>query len=331
MRDLSINDRFESRLDAEVAANVLASPVRDLTDISAARRAAAALLAAAGTFALSPGVEVEDHRVPGTRTRVRIYRPEGVVAALPALVWIHGGGYVMGSVEQDDLRASRIARELTCVVASVDWDPAPENPFPDQFDQCFDALSWVQRAAGELGVDPARVAVGGASSGGGTAAALAQKAAATGEVALVGQLLLYPMLDHRGRTRSSQLDHPRVWNRSVNQVAWRAYLGDAIAEPPRFAVPALTEDLGGLPPAMLAVGELDLFRDETVEYARRLMERGVGVDLHVYRGAPHSFDAIAPRATVSERLHADCTANLGAWFGGDRPSIASTTTDRNDG
>jgi acetyl esterase/lipase len=159
---------------------------------------------------------------------VRHYRPAGRHDVLPCLYWIHGGGHVLGQIEQDDLAMDHIVDAVGCAVVSVEWRRPPEHPFPAPMDDCYAGLAWTHRHAAELGVDPARIAIGGASSGGGSAAGLALLARDRGELPVRFQLLIYPMLDDRNVTPASQaLTDPRVWNRASNLIGWRAYLGDA--------------------------------------------------------------------------------------------------------
>ncbi|GAB3229620.1 alpha/beta hydrolase [Mycolicibacterium hippocampi] len=240
---------------------------------------------------------------------VRLYRPEGVSGRSPALLWIHGGGYVIGDAAQDDVLCRRFARELGATVASVDYRLAPEHPYPAPVEDCYSALTWL---AALPSVDPARVAIGGASAGGGLAAALALLTRDRGQIDLAAQLLVYPMIDDRTVSRTD-LDNPghRLWNQSSNRFGWRAYLGDA---DPQVAVPARREDLAGLPPAWIGVGTLDLFHDEDLAYAERLRDAGVPCEVLVVDGAFHGFDGIAPKADVSQSFFASQCALLKTAF-----------------
>ncbi len=228
---------------------------------------------------------------------VRLHRPPGVTTPGPGLLWIHGGGYVIGDAAQDDVLCRRFARELGATVVAVNYRLAHEHPYPVPVEDCYAALSWL---AGLPSVDPDRVAIGGASAGGGLAAALALLTRDRGRIPLAAQLLVYPMLDDRTVERTD-LDHPghRLWNQSSNRFGWRAYLGDADRG---VAVPARRTDLAGLPPAWVGVGTLDLFHDEDVAYAQRLRDAGVPCEVMVVEGAFHGFDGIAPKAHVSQRF-----------------------------
>jgi acetyl esterase/lipase len=234
---------------------------------------------------------------------VRLHRPPDATGPLPALLWIHGGGLVVGNAAQDDSLARYFAREAGCIVAVVDYRLAPEHRFPAALDDCHAALVWL---AQRDDVDGARVAIGGASAGGGLAAALALAARERGEVSPAFQLLVYPMLDDRTATRTD-LDETnfRMWVNESNAFGWRCYLG---AEPGSdgvspLAAPARHEDLAGLPPAWIGVGTLDLFHDEDVAYAARLSDAGVPCRLEVVEGAFHGFD-LHRLAPVTKRFHA---------------------------
>ncbi|WP_299564625.1 alpha/beta hydrolase [uncultured Mycolicibacterium sp.] len=223
----------------------------------------------------------------------------------PALLWIHGGGYVMGSAAQDDGWCRRYARALGATVAAVEYRLAPEHPYPAPLEDCYTALAWLIRLPG---VDPARVAIGGASAGGGLAAALALLARDRGELRPAAQLLVYPMLDDRTNDRpDAERPGHRLWNRAANAFGWSAYLGEA---DPVVAVPARRSDLRGLPPAWIGVGTADLFHDEDLEYARRLRAAGVPCTVEVVPGAFHGFDAIRPGAAVSRAFFASQCAML---------------------
>ncbi|MDQ2813292.1 MAG: alpha/beta hydrolase [Actinomycetota bacterium] len=304
---------LDRRLDPEIAAGLAGLPILDLSDIPAARETMLERRAVAAADAgPSPDVVRQDHLVPGLNgapdVRVRHYRPARQSGPLPCLYWIHGGGHILGEVGQDDLVMDQIVNTVGCAAVSVDWRRAPEHPFPAAMDDCYAGLTWTHRQAAELGVDPERIAVGGASSGGGSAAGLALLARDLGEVPVCFQLLIYPMLDDRNVTPASvTLTDPRVWNRASNLIGWRAYVGDAAGTDrvSPYAAPARATDLAGLPPAYLAVGDLDLFIDEDIEYAQRLQQAGVPTELHVYPGGSHAFESYAPAAALAQRFGRD--------------------------
>lgn len=214
-------------------------------------------------------------------------------AGRPGVVWIHGGGYIGGTPAQDHALCARIARETGGVVVSVDYRLAPAHRFPAALDDCATALAWLRAHAEELGVDRTRIAVGGASAGGGLAACLAQLAHDEGED-LAFQLLIYPMLDDR--TGADGVEVPGrgeyVWTARRNAEGWGAYLGHPAGGPEdrAYASPARREDLTGLPDAWIGVGDLDLFLDEDLAYAERLRQAGASVQVHVERGMYHGAD-----------------------------------------
>ncbi|MGW5261912.1 alpha/beta hydrolase [Microbispora sp. NPDC004025] len=244
-----------------------------------------------GTTRPAEGVAVTRHAVPGGQDAF-VYESPGRPRPGGALLWIHGGGTILGHPESDHELCSRIARDLGILVVSARYRLAPEHPFPAGFDDCFAALRWLHDAAPALGADGARVAVGGASAGGGLAASVVQKAHDQG-LPVAFQLLLYPMLDdrtalvrdHRGRGRIG-------WTARSNTYAWSCYLGRGprVAEPRPYAAAGRREDPRGLPPAWIGVGDLDLFYSENLRYAGRLGAAGVPVDLVVEPGMYHGAD-----------------------------------------
>ena len=246
---------------------------------------------------------------------VRLHRPPGTTTGpSPALLWIHGGGFVLGTAAQDDRTCRRIARRHGAVVAAVEYRLSPEHPFPVPLDDCHDALAWL---AARDEVDAGRVAIGGTSAGGGLAAGLALLARDRGEVHPVAQVLAYPMLDDRTVLRND-IDQRslRLWDNRSNAFGWSSYTGLPPGSPavPALAAPARYEDLTGLPPAWIGVGTLDLFHDEDVAYAGRLRDAGVDCELHVVEGAFHGFDGVVPRSQVSKEFLAGQDAVLAAAF-----------------
>lgn len=215
-------------------------------------------------------------------------RPSG------ALVWIHGGGMITGAPWMGHHLCTRIARELGVLVVSVDYRLAPEDPFPAGPNDCFTALAWLHENADALGIDPGRVAVGGDSAGGGLAAIVAQMAHDRG-LPVAFQALLYPMLDDRTVLTDRGEDVGRLlWTAEQNRDAWRWFHGReaSLDEAPEYAAAARRTNLSGLAPAWIGVGTLDLFHDEDLEYAQRLREAGVEVDLLVVDGMPHAADVL---------------------------------------
>ena len=242
---------------------------------------------------------------------VRLYCPDRSGGQTPALLWLHGGGYVMGTPAVDDAVCRTFAELLGVTVAAAGYRLAPESPYPAALDDAYFALKWL---AGLPTVDPSRVAIGGESGGAGLAAALAIRARDRGEIAPVLQVLAYPMLDDRSASQPG-LDSPnyRLWNQQTNRFAWRYYLGDA---DPEVAVPARNNNLAGFAPAWIWVGTCVLFHDENVAYAKRLTESGVPCQLDIVQGAFHAFDRLAPKATISRSFFdSQCNALRRAFAG----------------
>ncbi|QAY72541.1 alpha/beta hydrolase [Agromyces protaetiae] len=251
-------------------------------------------------------VRIEEVVVPGPAgapdIRLRVYDPVGRAASSPALLWIHGGGFLIGSPEQDEASSIRFARELGILVVAARYRLAPEHPSPAGLDDVYAALAWLLGEAEARAVDRERIAIGGASAGGGLAASLALLAHDRGEFAPAFQLLVYPMLDDRTVLRAGPPPRGhRMWSTGSNRYAWTSYLGEAPGGPDvsPYAAPARRADLGGLPPAWIGVGMLDLFHDEDVSYAARLGEAGVPVELEVVEGVFHGFDAVFRKSGVA--------------------------------
>ena len=272
-----------------------------------------------------PEVEVGSRTIAtdaGTQLRMVTYERADRPKPTAALLWIHGGGMVMGVPEQGHPVCGRWADELGIFIASVDYRLAPEHPFPAGLDDCYAALRWLADEADGLGIDPERIAVGGDSAGGGLAAALSQMARDKGGPAIRFQLLEYPMLDDRSVLRTDHAGRGAfVWTPASNRFAWTAYLGrpPMDADAPRYAAPARTEDLAGLPPAWVGVGDLDLFHEEDVDYAERLRAAGVPCDLYVEPGMYHGADAIRAGAPTARRFRNQMTAALAAGLELDLP------------
>jgi len=255
---------------------------------------------------LSDAVERTEHMVPGDPpVPVRVHRPAGHEGALPAIVTIHGGGYMIGSYDMDSMVLDRWCPALPLIGVSVEYRLAPETPYPGPLEDCFAALRWTHEHADELGVARDRVGAYGLSAGGGLAAALALLARDR-DVPLAFQLLDCPMLDDRQGTTSIEADGLYVWNAQSNTFGWRSYLGDLYGsdDVPAYAAAARATDLGGLPPACMVVGSIDGFRDEDVVYAQRLNQAGVPCELHVLAGLPHAYQMAPDAAAV--RLAAHC-------------------------
>jgi acetyl esterase/lipase len=303
-------------VEPELAAIAATLPRTDLADAGATRRRLREMYdAAAGSVSRSwtQRVDVERGEVTapaGHRIPLRIYRPRKAARPLGALVNFHGGAFVAGDLDTSETTVARYADRAGIVVVDVDYRLAPEHRFPAGVQDCYAALEWTAANAAALDVDPARIAVGGNSAGGGLAAAVALLARDSGGPGVAFQLLLYPVLDDRLTTRSvRELTDTPMWDAPSCVHMWRHYLGDAAggAEVSPYAAPARAADtpggLAGLPPAYLLACEFDPLRDEDIAYAVALMHAGVSVDLHVVAGTFHGYNDL-PTA-VSKRTTAE--------------------------
>jgi acetyl esterase/lipase len=311
-------------IDPELAAITDLIPALDLNDPVAARAGFESMLATLRSDI--PGVEqldIADRLVPGWEgdpdVPVRVYRPKGLTAAVPGIVMIHGGGFIIGSVEAEHVGAAMTALNVGAVVVSVEYRLAPEHPYPAGLHDCYSALSYVAAHAAELGIDPERVALAGTSAGGGLAAGTALLARDRGRPAVCFQMLHIPELDDRLETTSMTtfVDSP-IWNRPLAVLSWQAYLGvlSGSDEVPIYAAPARATDLSGLPPAYISTAESDPLRDEGILYALGLLQAGVSVELHQFPGTFHG-SALVTTAAISRRAQAESVVVLRRALGID--------------
>ena len=278
-----------------------------------------AMLIAMGTATQAPAddVDVTERRVPGPAgapdVRVLVSSPKAEGASRPGILHIHGGGYVLGAAEMTLETDAAYARGLGAVTVSVDYRLAPETPHPGPLEDCYAGLKWLHANAEALGVDASRIVVTGESAGGGLAAALVLLARDRAEVPVAFQHLIFPMLDDRTVTAEdpSALHGEFVWTRPDNHFGWASLLGAEPGSPDisYHAAPARAPDLAGLPPTFISCGALDLFLEEDMEYARRLIRAGVPTELHIYPGAPHGF-MFVPDAEVTKAYARDSMAAL---------------------
>jgi triacylglycerol lipase len=287
----------------------------DLTSIETIRASYAKV--SAPPTPLDPRVGRTDAVIGGVG--VRWYRPTGATEALPCVVWLHGGAYIMGTLDENDDRLDRMVLELGCAVVSVDWRLAPEHPFPAGLDDAEAVWRALVEDPTAHNVDPQRLVVAGASAGAGLAAALCLRLRDTGGVQPARQLLIYPMLDDRERTPSiraiAEPGHWGLWHLAANRLCWAAYLGPlAGGKVPPTAAPARARKLAGLAPASLLIGDVDGFVDETVDYAMRLSRAGVPTELHVYPGVIHGGFGSRPRTPRTAQLLRDVYGALAATF-----------------
>lgn len=303
--ELRGGDREDDRMDPELEAFIAFLPELDLTDPVAARKQYAAHVTARRASDIVDLV-IDDRTVPADpEVSVRIYRPH---QARGAVVWLHGGGWVMGDLDTEHPWAARVAESSGAVVISVNYRLSPEHRFPAALDDAYAVLTWTAEHAAELGIDPDRIAVGGHSAGGGLAAQVALRARDRQGPPIRFQLLNEPELDDRQQTWSARQFTETPWvNRDVVTASWRHYLGSAPAS--QYAAPARATDLSGLPPAYIATAEFDPNRDEGIDYALRLLQADVPVELHQWPGTFHGSQAFLS-AEVSQRQIAALAAAL---------------------
>jgi len=253
----------------------------------------------------NPNVSKEDRTIPGPEGEpditVRVYRPVNATGELPGIYFIHGGGMILGSVEGEDATATLICDQTNALVVSVEYRLSPEHPHPAPVEDCYAGLVWMAKNATELGFDPDRLAIYGASAGGGLTIATALLARDRGGPPLTFMMPIYPMIDDTNTTASSdEIVDIGIWDRAGNIEAWAWYLGGKPAD--QYAAPARASDLTGLPPAFIDVGTVDLFRDEDIAFAQRLMAAGVPTELHVHPGSYHAAETFAADAALSRRI-----------------------------
>lgn len=278
-------------------------PPLNLDELEAARTG----MSAASATPIAEDILVEDQFIDGPDgnvLRVRIYRPKNESEKLPAFLWIHGGGYVIGAPEGDDGLCQRYVKEAGCVVVSVDYRLAPEHPYPAPLEDCYSALLWMVENAESLNIDVTRLGIGGASAGGGLTASLALLARDRKGPQLIFQMPLYPMINDLNDSFSNkEITGNFIWNNDLNNKGWAMYLGELSGTEniPYTAAPAraTVEELKGLPYTYTCVGQMDPFRDETLQYVTNLAQAGVDVDFHLYSGAYHGFEGLNPHAELA--------------------------------
>jgi acetyl esterase/lipase len=279
----------------------------ELGDVQCRRELSESLNADLGRrFGKASDVTIKDQLIPrpdGTHLRVRIYRKIGS-SARGALLYIHGGGMIVSSIEDYDERCMHYSSNTGLPVISVDYPLAPEAPYPAQIDDALTALAWMHAVADDQGWDRSRIGVGGDSAGGGLAAGTVLKNRDTSGPDVACQMLVYPMLDDRNVIPDSRFPKQfQIWTFVDNQTGWDAYLSglNDKTDVPIYAAPARATDLSGLPPTYLDTGTLDIFHDEDIAYAKKMIADGVEVEGHIWNGAPHGFDYLAPESSIAKR------------------------------
>ena len=306
-------------LDPELAAAVTMLPKVTFADLPTARANYDSLIGTMLADLSFNGVTLRELSAPGIdddpEVAIRFFTPAAATGPIPVLLWIHGGGFAIGTAESTDPFCVEVARELGFAVANVEYRLAPETPFPGPVNDCYAALTYIHAHAEELGIDPSRIAVGGQSAGGGLAAGTVLKARDEGVVPVAFQLLEIPELDDRLTTVSMTnfVDTP-LWNRPNAILSWQYYLGESYSGPEDpdvsiYAAPSRATDLRGLPPTYLCTMELDPLRDEGIEYALRLLQAGVSVELHSFPGTFHG-SGLVTTAEVTKRSSAEAFSAL---------------------
>lgn len=246
-----------------------------------------------------------DHQI-----RVRLFRPAGVKDRIPAMLYLHGGGYMMGAPEQAFPFYEGILRKRNVAIVAPAYRLSVKDPFPAGFNDCYDTLLWMKENAHELGIQSDNYIIGGHSAGGGLTAALTLKARNTKDVDIAFQMPIYPMIDHRMSSESSRMEGAPVWDARNNRFGWSHYLkGLGEKEVPVYAAPALNQDYTDFPPTISFVGDMEPFRDETIAYMQALEAAGVPTLFKVFKGAFHGFDAFTAKTRLGHE------ANQFQWNG----------------
>jgi len=296
----------EARVPLDQLLEALPGGFNAIEDIVQRRATVEALLAGI-EVPDNPNVVKEDRTVPGPDGEpdisVRIYRPRNAEGTLPGIYFIHGGGMILGNIQGEDPVATLLCDQVGAVVVSVEYRLSPEHPHPAPVEDCYAGLKWMAANAADLGYDPDRLGLYGGSAGGGLVIATALLARDRGGPAVKFMMPIYPMIDDTNETASSQeITDIGIWDRSGNIEAWAWYLGGKPAD--QYAAPTRAEDLAGLPPAFIDVGTVDLFRDEDIAFAQRLMQAGVPTELHIHPGSYHAAETFAADAALSKRIWA---------------------------
>lgn len=304
-------DRLDpaSREPLEMLLAAIPGGFNAIPDIVERRAVVAGLLAAQmADVPANDRVVTEDRMIPGLDGApdipVRIYTPADATGVLlPGILYIHGGGMILGDIAANELTAAMMCERINAVIVSTGYRKAPEDPHPAQVNDCYAALTWMAAHAAELEYDPRRLAIYGGSAGGNLAIATALMSRDRGGPGIAFVCAPYPMLDDRNELPSThEVTEVGIWDRAGNIQAWEWFLGGKPAD--AYAAPARAEDLTGLPPMFIDVGEMDLFRDEDIVFVARLLQAGVPTEFHVYPGAYHASEVFAPQAELSQRIWA---------------------------
>lgn len=251
----------------------------------------------------------EERTIPsksgGPDIRIRIFRPKNTSSHLPAMLYCHGGGYMLG-VPEISLKVMRQFIETRpCVIVAPDYRKSIDDPYPAGFNDCYDTLLWMKENADTLGILPSKFIVAGHSAGGGLTAAITLKARDTKDIEIAFQMPIYPMLDHRQESASAKnmVDIP-LWNSKTNAFGWNLYLQQIKGTPPTYASPALNTNYKDFPPTITFVGGLEVFKDETIHYVEALKKENIPVKFELFEGAFHAFEVIAKKSAIGRKANA---------------------------
>lgn len=290
------------KLNKELIKGYTELPIANLDDLESIRKQTNSQ-----QFKIPDNIKITNQYIPGPmyhpNLRVRVYQPKQFKPPLPAILYIHGGGFIFGTPEMQDQLCCLYVKEINCIVFSVDYRLAPEHPFPAAIEDCYSTLLWMSKNATKLGINPTKITLLGHSAGGGLATAVSLMARDRNGPSICFLMPLYPMLDDRNITLSSkQIKDNKVWNGDFNKKAWSMYLKginkNAISY---YAAPARADNYNGLPPTYTFIGDLDPFRDETINFVMHLSQSGVPTEFHLYPGCFHAFERIVPDAMISKQ------------------------------
>ncbi len=247
---------------------------------------------------------VSSNHTEGHKIRTRVFKPAGTSSeTLPAMLYFHGGGYMMGIPEMANVFYGDILKRRKVAIFSPDYRVSQKDPFPAGFNDCYDVLLWMRDNAKELKIDPNNIIIAGHSAGGGMTAAITLKVRDTGILKPAFQMPIYPMLDHRMITASSKMQGSTMWDANINARAWGLYLNDIKENVPAYASPALNEDYKEFPPTISFVGDLEPFYDETISYIDSLKKASIPVKFKIFKGGYHGFEVGSPKANISKEAN----------------------------
>ena len=296
---------IESKIPLDELLKAIPGGFNSISDVVQRRAVTNELFLSMKDDEVAVNVVITDYNVPGLNNApdilVRVYTPKSAKDKNPGIYCIHGGGMIIGSVIGEETNSITLALKLNAVVAAVAYRLAPENPYPAAVEDCYAGLVWMAKNSKNLKVDPKKIAVYGGSAGGGLTLATTMMARDKKFPNVCFQMPLYPMIDDRNTSLSShQITNIGIWDRDANIEAWKWYLGGKEAD--EYAAPSRATNLKGLQLTFIDVGEVDLFRDEDIEFVQKLLKAGVSTEFHLYPGAYHASEIIAPTASLSSRI-----------------------------